>query len=558
MILNEPIKNIEFVILDIETTGISAQYNKIIEIALIKVKNGKIIDQYHSLFNPERYLPFEITKLTGITESDLEEAPLFYSKIYEINNFILDTVLVAHNSNFDISFLKQEFQRAEEIFPDNPIICTLKLSRKLFPFLQSKSLSSVAKHLNVKYKKLHNAYSDASITAKVFLKCISILQNEYNINTVNELIEFQSLPISYNKNIKIKKGISKDFINLPNSPGVYIFKNEKDKTIYIGKSKSLKQRVTNHLSQNASKKSKEIIKKSSLIEFKETPTELTALLAESQLIKLYLPKYNVQLKNYSSNFFIKVRLTHPFPDISVTSKIDFDGNDYFGPYNSRETAKNLVDIIDKAFMLRECSDKVFNKKQKCYLYDIHRCTGNCMESITIETYKTELEHVYEFLSGKNQSAINRLLERMKRLSLEQKYEEAAEVRDVITAILKQLNKSSIISVPINRAKVLIEANYGGKKDYLLLINGKIYIKDFILNEKEDFDSALDDYFNNTINYENINLTDLENIKIALAWLVHNRNKVTVYYLDEYTSKNDLATKIGLSKSKINKKVNKNF
>ncbi len=553
MNLNNTIKDITFVVLDIETTGISPKTNKIIEIALIKVKNGKIIDKYHSLFNPERYLPLEITKLTGINDYDLDDAPLFISKINEINNFISDSVLVAHNSNFDISFLQQEYQIAGEIFPTNTVICTLKLSRKLFPFLESKSLASVAKHLNVKYKKLHNAFSDASITAKVFLKCMSILQNEYNISTLNELLAFQSLPKNKKQNIIIKKGPGKDFINLPNSPGVYIFKNEKDKTLYIGKSKSLKQRITNHLSQHASQKSKEIIKKSSIIEFKETPTELTALLAESQLIKMYLPKYNVQLKNYSSNFFIKVRLTHPFPDISVTSKIDFDGNDYFGPYNSRETAKNLVDIIDKAFMLRECSDRIFKKKQKCYLYDINRCTGNCMENIPIEIYKNELEHVYEFLSGQNQSAINRLLERMKRLSFEQKYEEAAETRDIINSILKQLNKSSIISVPINRAKVLIEANYGGRKDYLLLINGKIYIKDFVLNEKEDFDSALEDYFNNTINYDNINLTDLENIKIALAWLVYNRNKVIVHYLDEYNSKEDLTTKIGLPKSKLHKK-----
>jgi len=354
----------------------------------------------------------------------------------------------------------------------------------------------------------------------------------------------------------IKKGVGKDFVNLPDSPGVYIFKNSKDKALYIGKSKSLKQRVTNHLSENAAKKSKEIIKKSSLIEYKETPTELTALLAESQLIKMYLPKYNVQLKNYSANYFIKVRLTHSFPDISVTQQIDIDGNDYFGPYHNRETANNLVDIIDKAFLLRECTDRIFEKHKKCYLYDIHRCTGNCMPEIDIEIYSLELKNVYEFLSGQNQSAINRLLEKMKKLSSEQKYEEAATLRDIVNSILKQLNKSSIISVPINRARIFIEANYTGRKDYILLIDGKIYIKDFILNEKENFDNALEDFYNNVHNTDNsINLTDLDNIKIALAWLLFNRNKVNVHYLEEYKTKEELESKLGIPKSKLTKVYN---
>lgn len=550
------LNKIPFVVLDVETTGLASKSNRIIEIGLVKVFNGEILETLKSFFNPDTQLPTAITKLTGITDEDLFAAPNFSSWISKINDFISDSVIVAHNSSFDLSFLKAEYERASEVFPHNSVLCTLKISRKLFPFLQSKSLGDVAKHLKIRHKDLHRALSDATLTAKVLIKVLELLNQDYLIKTFSELKAFESLPQNKKQDIIIKKGIGKDFVNLPDSPGVYIFKNSKDKAVYVGKSKSLKQRVTNHLSENAAKKSKEIIKKSTVIEYKETPTELTALLAESQLIKMYLPKYNVQLKNYSSNYFIKVRLTHKFPDISVTQQIDFDGNDYFGPYHNRETAKHLVDIIDKAFLLRECSDKVFAKNKKCYLYDIHRCSGNCMPEIIKEVYKKELDNVYDFLSGQNQSAVNRLLERMKKLSQEQKYEEAAELRDIVNAILKQLNKSSIISVPINRAKVLIEANYTGKKDYILLLDGKIYIKDFILNEKEDFETALEDFYDNSkINYSSINLTDLDNIKIALAWLVFNRNKVNVHYLEEYSSKIELESNLGIPKSKLIKKYN---
>jgi DNA polymerase-3 subunit epsilon len=548
------LENTSFVVLDVETTGLSPKTNKVIEIGLVRVENNKITDSLTTLFNPERQLPTQISTLTGITEYDLIDAPLFFSWIYRLNDFIGNSILVAHNSSFDISFLKSEYERVFESFPNNPIICTLKLSRKLFPNLTSRSLGDVAKHLKIRHKNLHRALADATLTAKIFIKLLDILKSDYLIKTFEELKAFESLPNRKNKGIIIKEGVGKDFINIPDSPGVYIFKNKKDKPLYVGKSKSLKKRVTNHLSEHAAKKSKEIIKKTSSIEFKETPTELTALLAESQLIKMYLPKYNVQLKNYSSNYFIKVRLTHPFPDISISQQIEFDDNDYFGPYHNRETAKNLVDVIDKAFLLRECSDRVFNKQKKCYLYDIYRCTGNCMAGIPSEIYAQELKNVYEFLSGQNQSAINRLLERMKKLAAEQKYEEAAEIRDIVNAILKQLNKSSILSVPINRARVLIEVNYTGRKDYILLIDGKIYIKDFVLNVKEDFDAALSDFYNNTINHNiSVNLTDLDNIKIALTWLVFNRNKVNVHYLEEYSCKEELELKLGIPKTKLTKK-----
>ncbi len=546
-----------FTVLDVETTGLSPKTNKVIEIGLVKVEEGKITETFSSFINPQSYLPKEITKLTGITEDDLYDAPLFTDLIFQFNQFIGNSIIVAHNSQFDTSFLKAEYQRSEENFLDNPVLCTLRLARQLFPSLPSKSLKDVVKFLKIKHKNLHRALADAMVTAKVLIKMMDILEEEYNITSIEDLLNFQKLPSNSSKKLKITKGVGHDYITIPDSPGVYMFKNSKDKVMYVGKSKSLKQRVSSHLSSTAAKKSKNIIQKSSTIEYKETPSELTALLAESQLIKFYMPKYNVQLKNYSSHYFIKVKTEHAFPDISVTEKIELDNNDYFGPYNNRETAKNLVDVIDKAFLLRECTDRVFAKKKKCYLYDIHRCIGTCMPEIDKELYSNELKNVYDFLSGQNQFAINRLLEKMKHFSEQQKYEEAAEVRDIVNAILKQITRTSIISEPVNKAKVLLIVTYGNKKDYVLLLEGKIYIKDFILNEKEFFETALDDYFKKNINTKiEINQNDLEQIKIALTWLVYNRNKVTIHYLNEYESAEELISSVGIPKSKLTKNYNK--
>mgnify|MGYP002346884217 FL=1 len=164
------LNKIPFVVLDVETTGLASKSNRIIEIGLVKVFNGEILETLKSFFNPDTQLPTAITKLTGITDEDLFAAPNFSSWISKINDFISDSVIVAHNSSFDLSFLKAEYERASEVFPHNSVLCTLKISRKLFPFLQSKSLGDVAKHLKIRHKDLHRALSDATLTAKVLIK----------------------------------------------------------------------------------------------------------------------------------------------------------------------------------------------------------------------------------------------------------------------------------------------------------------------------------------------------------------------------------------------------
>lgn len=155
-----------------------------------------------------------------------------------------------------------------------------------------------------------------------------------------------------------------------------------------------------------------------------------------------------------------------------------------------------------------------------------------------------MESVYEFLEGKNQQAVNRLLNRMKNLSERQKYEEAAEVRDTVNLILNQLTRSSILAEPINKANALIEINGSIKTDYVLFLEGKVFLKDYYLKDQDFFDVALEDYFENTIHLlAGMEEKDLEKIKISLSWLVKNRTQVKIHYLKDYESKNELFIKL---------------
>ncbi len=540
-----PIEEAEFCVLDVETTGTSARYHRVIEIGMVQVKNLEIKKTYRQFINPGAPVPSVITGITGITTADVINEPPFENFVPEITDFIGHSILTAHNYTFDHGFLREEFLRNSFEFPGYTGLCTLKLARRLFPELPSKSLGNVTSHLSVVHKNVHRALGDALVTAKILLKMIDILREEHHIETLGELLAFQNTPGGRSGGYRItKKKLAGDFASLPDGPGVYFFKNAKDKIYYIGKAKSLIRRVKNYFSESAARKAKKISVKSSRLGFIETNTELTALIAEAELIKKHKPPMNTMLKKYSGSHFIRVSTTQEFPKLGQTQKFDFDGNDYFGPYSKRDTAAAMLNIIDKTFAVRECTEKDFRKGKRCYLADLKRCIAPCENGADSEMYKEELCKVYDFLSGNNQYAVNRLLEKMKILSGEQKYEQAAEVRDTVNLLMNQLNRSSILAEPVNRAKVLIKVRGALEDDFLLLIEGKVIIKGKALNEDKLFETALDDYFSGTLHlFKGIDDKDLERMKIMLSWLVKNRTRVSIFYLENYSSKEELEKKI---------------
>ncbi len=528
-----------FCVVDVETTGLSPRFNGIIEIGLVKVSGLKIVDRFHSYVNPGKDIPYFITQLTGITNEDVYEAPFFEDIADEVIEFIGDNILSAHNFSFDNSFLKKEFRYCGKEPAENLNLCTLKLSRRLFPMLRSKSLGVVCNHLNLKNTKAHSAIGDAEVTAKLLIKLIKELKTKHDIHQVDQLLNFQFIPKNLQMQIPIKKKLGEDVSILPDAPGIYYFLNSRNDVIYIGKAKSLKSRVKSYFLQTAPRKAKKIVKQASGLKIEITNSELTALLMEAELIKLINPKHNVMLKEYGNKYFLRITSSHQFPKVEICNYFDFDGNDYFGLFISKKKALLVDEMICKTFSIRECDDKEFSKGKACFLAEIDRCTAPC-ENKEKSIYLSELEKVYEFLYGKNQFALNRLINRMKEYSDKQKYEKAAEVKSLIDMILSQTHKSSLLAEPVNSANVLFEITESGNRDYVLMIAGKIFIKKYAINDKDYFDEALSDYFESTININALpNDEDLEKMKITLNWLIKNRNKVRIFYLKVYHSKEEL-------------------
>lgn len=538
-ILSLPLEKVNFCVIDVETTGLSPKFNNIIEIGMVRVKNLKVAEKYHTLINPGRDIPAFITSFTGITNDDVYNAPLFDEVADKIIEFVGDHVITAHNLSFDNSFLKHEFNTCGRPELTNPKLCTLKIARRIFPLLNSKSLRVVSSFLKIKNSSSHRALADAETTARILIRMIKLLKKNYGFETFYDLFNYQFTTAPKLLGPDLKSKIFGDLETVPDSPGVYYFLNSKNKIIYIGKAKSLRDRIRSYFASTAPYKAKKILKSAAKLKIEITNSELTALLKEAETIKLKNPSLNTQLKRYGSKYFLRVNNIHPFPDIEISNQFDFDGNDYFGLFASKKSARVMLEMINKTFLIRECVEKEFNKKKRCFLADIDRCIAPC-ENKNSDKYRTELEKVYEFIYGKNQFALTRMINKMKDYSNKQKFEQAQEVKEIINLILSQTHKTSLLAEPVNKANVLFEINETFARDYVLLLAGKIFIKKNNLKENDEFEEALDDFFSQTIHTDYLpDEDDLEKMKITLNWLIKNRNKVRCFYLKEFKSKEEL-------------------
>lgn len=271
-----------YAIIDIETTGGRASRDKITEIAIVLYDGEQIIDTYETLVNPECYIPYGITQLTGITQEMVNDAPKFYEVARKVVEMTEGAVFVAHNVRFDYSFIRAEFEQLGFTFTRKQL-CTVRLSRQAYPHLSSHSLDSMIRFLKINIQNRHRAMGDAMATTELLRQILAQEESQENIHQlVNLGIKEALLP----------KNITLDTIHaLPEKCGVYYFHNEKGDVVYVGKSINIKNRVAEHFRDKTEKASK--LQKSVYdITFELTGSELIALLLESAEIKRLRPPIN--------------------------------------------------------------------------------------------------------------------------------------------------------------------------------------------------------------------------------------------------------------------------
>jgi DNA polymerase-3 subunit epsilon len=367
-----------YAVVDIETTGNGYKGQKITEISALIFDGKKIVDEFTSLVNPEQNIPTFITNLTGITNAMVRNAPKFYEVAKKVEEITKGTIFVAHNVNFDYNIIQAEFKSLGYDFKRKKL-CTVRLTRKIIPGLPSYSLGNICSGENIPINGRHRAKGDAEATVELFRR---LLERDDNF-TINSFLNPRSrqatLPPLLDKIVVDK---------LPETFGVYYFKNLAKEVIYVGKANNIKQRVISHF-YDKKKKEQTMCLETADVSFTKTGSELLALLLESSEIKHIYPKFNraqrrageaVGLFSYEDQKGI-IHLAY--------NRLKLAPNAIMKYYSVAECRTHLESLCAE-FELCPKYCHLQTNVSSCFHYQLKECKGICCDKETVENYNVRV------------------------------------------------------------------------------------------------------------------------------------------------------------------------
>ncbi|WP_417876466.1 exonuclease domain-containing protein [Winogradskyella sediminis] len=361
-----------YTIIDVETTG---QGNRMTEISIFKYDGTTVIDEFTSLINPESFIPQHITALTGIDNALVADAPTFAEVAQDILEITEGTIFVAHNVNFDYNVINGEFKRLGIEFTRKKL-CTVRLSRRLLPGHRSYSLGKLCNALDINLVDRHRARGDAEATVILF----KLLLQQPNASEV-----FKEFLNKNSKEATLPPNLPKEtFEALPNTAGIYYFKDKKGKVIYVGKAINIKKRVLSHF-YSKTKKSQDMVRETADIDFEDSGSELIALLMEDAAIKHHFPVYNKVAKRTVQSF-------------AIFSYQDRKGVLHLASNKGRLVPNPIVTLFSirevRAYLEKICETHNLCPKYchlqesvaECSHFSIKNCKGICRDEEAVEAY----------------------------------------------------------------------------------------------------------------------------------------------------------------------------
>jgi DNA polymerase-3 subunit epsilon len=378
-----------YAILDIETTG--GKYNEegITEIAIYRYDGHRIVDQFCSLINPERRIQPFVVNLTGINNEMLRNAPKFYEVAKRIIEITDGCTLVAHNAKFDNRILTTEFDRLGYEFDLNTL-CTVELSKKLIPDLESYSLGKLVKTLGIPLSDRHRAQGDAKATVSLFKL---LLSKDFSKEIVQSLVRKDP-----------KRQLEPKLLDIiqaaPSATGVYYMHRKDGTIIYIGKSKNIKKRLTQHFT-NDNRKSKRVQLDVTAVTYEETGNDLIAQLKESEEIKCNKPIYNRALRRTIFNYQLSsFRDEQGYINLRIEKA---DGRKTaITTFTNYQQAKSFLFQITEENQLCQKLNGLYETKSSCFLHSLKECHGACINEESPETYNNRIKIFLKKYSYENQ------------------------------------------------------------------------------------------------------------------------------------------------------------
>ncbi|MBL4577844.1 MAG: GIY-YIG nuclease family protein [Flavobacteriales bacterium] len=376
-----------YAIVDVETTGLAADRSKITDIAIFIHDGEKVIDRYSTLINPECSIPRRISMLTGITDEMVANAPKFYEVAKDIFLKTENMIFVAHNVGFDYAMIRSEFKRLGGAFQRKKL-CTVRLSRKIIPGLRSYGLGNLTKSLGIKITGRHRAEGDARATVELFEK----LLNDDVEGFIEKSLKIRSREATLPPNLPREV-----FEAIPEGTGVYYFRDETGKIIYIGKANNIKSRLLSHFS-GGEKKPLAMLSRTHDITYTLTGNELVALLLESDEIKKHYPLYNRSQKRSNDVFGIC-----EYEDKLGYRRLGYNNlrlvSEPLATFYNITEARTFITTLKEEFNLCPKLCSLQTAPSACFDYHIKKCRGACCAREKPASYNRRFKKALKSIGG---------------------------------------------------------------------------------------------------------------------------------------------------------------
>ncbi len=529
-----------YIVTDVETTGHSPFEHRISEIACVVVEGGEIVREYSTLINPHQTIPPYIANMTGISNKMASNAPE-ESSICSIIDELLsrsNAVFSAHNIEFDWSFAKQLLQRGGLQPPALPMLCTLKLARRMLPSDLKKNVGSLSQYFNIPVSNRHRALGDARATAQILIELMEMAEEDFGIKYFHELENFQNSKSQVFKikseNVSKLKEIS---LALPTSSGIYKFFDKDENIIFIGKSKNLRAKVSTYFCPKGtkSKRHQNISKLTQHIETHETQSELEAILLEAELIKEHKPHFNKSVNKKNRYPYIKITNSDDFPKSTISYEQKEDGAKYFGPFSNSSFAQEIQKIINNNFRLIKCDfdNQAKTPKKSCIYRELDKCALPCDGPEQKEIYKDEVTKVERFLGEVSKQMVGGLD------STIYNFNALSKKLDNVLSLGKIFSKSIQAPLLIENNNLIVISPESKREQTLdiYFIKRGDFVSHFRIGKFSDIariKSEVDVVFNNNNNIfsNGGSASKIERLQIVSSWMNKEKEKCKLVYHDE--------------------------
>jgi DNA polymerase-3 subunit epsilon len=439
-----PLREATFCVLDLETTGGNRNDDMITEIGVVKVRGGECIGTFHTLVNPGRAIPPQITVLTGLTDAVVANAPRIETVLGTLVDFLGDAVFVAHNASFDLGFLRAALARDDRADYRPSVVDTAALARRLLrDEVPNCRLGTLADRLRLDHKPTHRALDDALATTDLLHHLIERATG-MGVLGVDDLVTLAKLA-GHPQAGKLTLTAT-----LPRTPGVYLFCGARDEVLYVGKATNLRQRVRSYFGRDDRRRIGPMLREMQQVRHLELADPLSAEIVESRLIARMLPRYNRAGTRADKYCYVRLDTDAAWPRLSVVKDAARTGV-HLGPLPSRTMANLVVEALQSALPLRRCTVRLTAKHVPCdgavpctpAQMGVAHCP--CAGVGDAAAYAAAVAAAERALAGDPSVVATHLSARMAELAAAQRFEEAALVRDRLSALLGAVRRDRLIA-----------------------------------------------------------------------------------------------------------------